>query len=203
MQSSVRSPKRWRYWRRRCGQCAPRGGDRSHLSRSSRGSHGCGVRRAEIGVAGDFRRAEPGASRTARRPNLSVPGAKPVVGARHAPGCDVRHAERVSRIRPYDLGISRMLFRTSCICSVCRPLGVVFDAPTGPHNSRVGRGRKVSPTGILGRADRTARGDRRCGNFRGCRAADPDGDISGKRYPVSCQPCSVQLPGLRRGVVPR
>ncbi|TDK88215.1 hypothetical protein EUA03_15445 [Mycolicibacterium mucogenicum] len=73
----------------------------------------------------------------------------------------------MSRIRPYDLGISRMLFRTSCICSVCRPLGVVFDGPTGPHNLRVGRGRKVGRTGIPGRADSSGSGRPEMREFQG------------------------------------
>ncbi|PQD99800.1 hypothetical protein CYL16_16910 [Mycobacterium sp. EPG1] len=34
----------------------------------------------------------------------------------------------------YDLGISEMLFRTSCISSECRTLGVVFRTPTDPQD---------------------------------------------------------------------
>ncbi|TVX98071.1 hypothetical protein FPV58_20770 [Mycolicibacterium porcinum] len=62
----------------------------------------------------------------------------------------------------YDLGISKMLFRTCCMASNCRPLGVVSVRPTGHHSSGAGRsaanpaesvsrpaGERLRPAGIL------------------------------------------------------
>ena len=39
----------------------------------------------------------------------------------------------------YDQGISEMLFRTCCMASNCRPLGVVSVRPTGHHSSGASR----------------------------------------------------------------
>ncbi|PBA40335.1 hypothetical protein BB734_04175 [Mycobacterium avium subsp. hominissuis] len=45
------------------------------------------------------------------------------------------------RHRPYDQGISKLLFRTSCISTSSEPLGVVFRAPADPRTTEpCGRG---------------------------------------------------------------
>ncbi|TLH61941.1 hypothetical protein C1S81_04410 [Mycolicibacterium neoaurum] len=53
----------------------------------------------------------------------------------------------MTRPGAYDLGISRMLFRTSCISSVCRTLGVVSDGPRGP-NATGARRSEIQPVPV-------------------------------------------------------